>query len=173
VTEDWDNSMINIRYICKSEQDWLNKKVEEAKQAQQVKGKAKAPAKGTEVKEEKPSFDLNEPCDIAYEEVKPEQNVKTTDNVRNLQLMINARCDEVEIQASLDTIKFKPTMMYTTRSYYFTLTNPKSIAIEYSMVMKDEADIIGFNPFSTDNEYGSIEPNSQVNITLKFNPTEV
>ena len=30
-----------------------------------------------------------------------------TDNVRNLQLMVNARCDEVEIQANLEMIKFK------------------------------------------------------------------
>lgn len=65
VAEDWDNSMINIRYICKSEHEWLLKKAEDAKQAQQVKGKAKAPAKGAEVKEEKPTFDPNEPCDIA------------------------------------------------------------------------------------------------------------
>lgn len=41
------------------------------------------------------------------------------------------------------------------------------------MVMKDEDDNTGFEPFSTDNESGLIEPNSQVNITLKFNPTEV
>jgi len=105
--------------------------------------------------------------------VKAEPQIKVSDNVRNLQLMVNARCDEVEIQSNLECIKFKPTMMYTTRSYYFTLTNPKSIAIDYYMVMKDEDDNAGFEPFSTDNESGLIEPNSQVNITLKFNPTEV
>jgi len=41
------------------------------------------------------------------------------------------------------------------------------------MVMKDEDDNTGFEPFSTDNDSGSIEPNSQVNITLKFSPIEV
>ena len=66
ITEDWDKSMIHIRYIYKSEDEWLLKKAKDAKQTQQVKGKSKAPAKGVEGKELKPTFDPNEPCDIVY-----------------------------------------------------------------------------------------------------------
>ena len=43
--------------------------------------------------------------------MKAEPQIKVSENVRNLQLMVNARCDEVEIQSNLENIKFKPTMM--------------------------------------------------------------
>lgn len=122
--------MKNVRYVTKTEYDWLVKKraEDEAKRREEealaaaAAASKKAPKKDNkkkveEPKEEKPPAPLpGERADVAYNEpVLEPENVIVDKTEKNVTLKASAISDYAKYEISSREINFKPTLMYTSR----------------------------------------------------------
>lgn len=154
---DWDDSMKNVKYVTKTEYDWLIKKraEEEAKRREEealaaaAAASKKAPKKDNkkkveEPKEEKPPLPQpGERADIAYNEpVLEPENVVVDKTEKNVTLKASAVSDYAKYEISSREVYFKPTLMYTSRTHSFKLKNTSLIPIKYTSKIISYSDSI-------------------------------
>jgi hydrocephalus-inducing protein len=130
---DWDDSMKNIKYVTKTEYEWLLKKKaeEEAKRREEealavaAAASKKAPKKDAKKKVDEPPKEERPPlpqpgerADIAYDEpiLEPENTI-VDKTEKNVILKASAVSDYAKYEVSSREIFFKPTLMYTSRSH--------------------------------------------------------
>ena len=138
--------MKNIKYVTKSEFEWLTKKKaeeeahrreEEALAAAAKKG-GKKDAKGKKpdesIKEDKPPVaQPGERADVPFEELVLEpENVVIEKTEKNVTLKVSAVSDFAKFEVESREIVFKPTLMYTSRTHSFKVKNTCLIALKYS-----------------------------------------
>lgn len=123
--------MKNVKYVTKTEYDWLVKKKAEDEQkrreeealaaASNKKGAKKdnKAKKGEEPKEEKPPAPQpGERADIAFDEpVLEPENAIVEKTEKNVILKVSAVSDYAKYEVESREIFFKSTLMYTSRTY--------------------------------------------------------
>ena len=197
--KDWDDSMSVIRYATKTEFDWLQKKREEEAQrrrqeelekaallAKQKPGAKKA-APVEKKKEEKkkqalekediamPVIDPNEEANIPIEDpvVEPEHAIidKTE---KTLTLKTSAVADYARYEVESKEVFFKPTLMYTSRSYQVKLRNISNIRMKYlCKLVHAETGVYDAGYYMVTPKQGVIAAGCDEFFTVKFSPTEV
>ena len=136
--------MFNIRYVTTSELEWYEKKREEEKQrileeeraGQNKKGAKKADKKqgkkDEKVDDKPPVPQPGEEANRPLQEPIPEPDHSIIDKTdKNYTLKINAVADYARYELSTKEIFFKNTLMYTSRTYSFTLKNISLINLGY------------------------------------------
>ena len=190
-TKDWDDSMVNTRYVTKTEYDWYIRKFEEEERKRKeeeeltkkkgAKKDAKKPApkggKGVEKEPEDlpPRPDPNEEADMRLEEPIPEpehQLIEKTE--KNLTLKANAVSDYVKYDCETREIFFAPTLMFTSRIFTFNLKNTSLIQMKYvCKIVSAETGVYDNGYFGVSPKAGVVNSGCDETITLKFSPKEV
>jgi len=115
---------------------------------------------------EKPTEEIQEPT--------KEPPVKIVENSnKEVGLKCIATADYPKYECSTDKIVFKPTLMYQTRSYKFSLKNKSLIAFEYTAKITDtETGTVDSGPYNIIPRKGVIQAGCEEAFIIKFSPTE-
>lgn len=139
--------MKNIKYVTKSEYEWLVKrkaeeevrrKEEETLAAANKKGakkdsKAKKGDEALGVFDKPPPPLAGERADVAYEDcVLEPENTIIDKTEKNISLKVSAISDFAKYEVDTKEILFKPTLMYTSRTHSFKVKNVSLISMKYS-----------------------------------------
>ena len=93
---------------------------------------------------------------------------------KHLPLKTTLVCDFARFDCQTKNIEFRPTLMYASRSYKFTLKNTSLISINYNFkIVNSETGILDAGPYSISNKKGSIPAGCDDNFLVKFSPTEI
>ena len=93
---------------------------------------------------------------------------------KNVPLKTSLVCDHAKYESQLKQIDFKPTLMYASRSYKFTIKNTSLININYNFkIVNSETGILDAGPYSIIPKKGTIAPGCDDNFVCKFSPVEV
>lgn len=170
------------RKIMKQREDEEKKRKEEAeaaalaaqKGAKGQKAPAK-PAKGQEEKVEEIVIDMNEEPTMELVETIPEIEYSKVDGTdKNVPLKTSLVCDNVKYDCQVNHIDFKPTLMYASRSYKFTIKNTSLITLNYNFkIVNSETGILDAGPYSIIPKKGSISAGCDDNFIVKFSPVEI
>ena len=171
----WDDSITETRMVRPSEHAGVMKKREEeakrkaeeieAALAAKEKAKGKAPPK-KEVKkdkkdkkeEEEIKIDMSEEPTMELEDVIPEPLHSVIDKTeKTIMLKCKGVADYPKFQCEIDNIMFKPTLMYQTRSFKFSLKNVSLIALNYLFKIVDaQSGVRNEGPYTIIPKKGSI-----------------
>ena len=197
IFKEWDDSMTNVKYVTKTESDWLQRKKEEELQkrrqeelekaailAKQKPGAKKIPEKKPDKKkvvekekeeEQMPMIDANEEANIPIEDPVPEPENSLVDKTeKTLNLKTSAIADYTRYECETKEIFFKPTSMYTTRTFQFKLRNSSTIKMKYVCKLVDsETGVYDPGYYLINPKSGSISGGCDEIFTVKFSPTEV
>lgn len=83
--------------------------------------------------------------------------------------------DRSACECSVERIFFSPTVLYQSRLFRFTVTNPSSISLPYNwrVVPLEEKERSGMLPYSITPPKGTIVAGSTVEFEIRFAPKEV
>jgi hypothetical protein len=82
--------------------------------------------------------------------------------------------DYASFECTTKEIGFKPTLMYASRTFKFTLKNTSMINLEYNWKIANiKTAILDAGPFSINPKQGVIAPGCDDNFIVKYSPTEV
>lgn len=195
--KEWDDNMTVVRYVTKTEYDWLQKKREEenqrrkqeelekaallAKQKPGSKAKATIPDKKKDKKaqdkeeEPMPAIDPKDDANIPLEDPIPEpENQIIEKTEKTLTLKTSANSDYARYETEVKEIFFKPTTMYTTRNFQFKLRNSSNIKMKYNCkIVSAESGAYDPGFYLINPKAGTIASNCDEIFTVKFSPTEV
>lgn len=184
---DWDDSMTEIKMIRPSELKKIlaikeakeRKKKEEAEAvaaAAAKKGKKPPPKKEDErLPEEDIEIDETEDATEEYAEALPEPHFEVVEGTEKQSLLkANVVCDYTKFECTTDKIIFKPTLMFQTRSYKFTIRNTSTIALDYSFhIINANTGIPDSGAFSISPRKGTIPAGTDEILIVKFSPQEI
>ena len=196
VFKEWDDSMTVVRYVTKTESDWLQKKREEeiqkrrqeelekaallAKQKPGAKGKPaekKLDKKKIIDKEEDimPHIDPNEDANIPIEDPVAEPEHMVIDKTdKTLALKTSVISDFARYETETKEIFFKPTLMYTTMTHPFKLRNSSTIKMKFvCKIVNAETGVYDPGFYLITPKIGTLAAGCDEIFTLKFSPTEV
>ena len=128
--------------VMKQREEEERKRKEEAEAAalaaqSKKPGQAKAAAKGAK-KDEVPAepeivIDMSEEPNVELIETIPEiENEKVEGSEKNVPLKTTLVCDHAKYECQVQNIDFKPTLMYASRTFKFSLKNTSLININYN-----------------------------------------
>jgi len=186
-TKEWDDSMVTVRFVTKTEYDWVTKRLEEEaarrKEEEELSKKkgAKKEVKKAGKKGEKepedvmPPIDPNEEADMRLSEPVPEPEFQPVEKTeKNLILKANGVSDFVKYDCEVREIYFAPTLMFTSRVYTFNLKNTSLIQMKYvCKIVSAETGVYDSGYFSVNPKAGTVNPDCDEPITIKFSPKEV
>lgn len=93
---------------------------------------------------------------------------------KNVPLKTTLVCDYAKYDCQVKHIEFKPTLMYVSRSYKFTIKNTSLISLNYNFkIVNSETGILDAGPYSIIPKKGSISPGCDDNFVVKFSPVEI
>lgn len=93
---------------------------------------------------------------------------------KNVPLKTTLVCDYAKYECQTRSIDFKPTLMYASRSYKFTIKNTSLITLAYNFkIVNSETGILDAGPYSIIPKKGTIAPGCDDNFIVKFSPVEV
>ena len=188
---DWDSSMTTQKFVTKTEYDWFMKKQEEeerrrkeeeeetAKNKKAGKKEPKKPTKGVTSNEDldnvmppiTPGEEANMRLDIPIQEPSYQPIEKTEKSVL---LKANAVADYVQYECDTKEIHFASTLMFTSRTYTFNLKNTSAIQMNYTCkIVSAETGAYDSGYYHVNPKSGTINPNCDEPVTIKFSPKEV
>jgi len=105
----------------------------------------------------------------AFERVDPEDS-----EPKVLEVDATAHSDQGEVECSVQTIPFRQTMMYQTRSYTFTVSNTSALALKYDWTnaLTEPDPTVFASPFELLPTQGSIPSQQEETFTVKFAPID-
>jgi hydrocephalus-inducing protein len=187
--QDWDDTMKTLRMVRPSEHRKImrdrelmaqkrKEELEAAALAATGKKAAKPPAKdkkkGEEV-EEDIEIDESEDANVELIEVIPEPETTTIENSEKT-VMLKASCviDHASYECNVSKVDFKPTLMYASRSYKFTIKNTSLINLDFNFkIVNSNSGILDAGPYSIIPKKGCIAPGCDDNFIVKYSPVEV
>mmetsp|Transcript_22445 Transcript_22445/g.16940 ORF Transcript_22445/g.16940 Transcript_22445/m.16940 type:complete len:392 (+) Transcript_22445:3377-4552(+) len=93
---------------------------------------------------------------------------------KNIPLKTSLVCDHAKYECSIKDIQFKPTLMYASRSYKFTVKNTSLINLNYNFrIVNSNTGILDAGPYTIIPKKGTIAPGCNDNFVVNFNPDEV
>jgi len=186
--QDWDDTMKTLRMVRPSEHKKIMRDREKAEverleqaeiRAQAAAGKkaapAKKPAKG-EVAEEEIVIDESEDANVELIEVidEPENNKIEGSEPKVVKLKASCVIDYTNYEMASQEIAFKPTLMYASRSYKFSIKNTSLINLDFNFkIANTSTGILDAGPYSIIPKKGSIAPGCDDNFIVKYSPIEV
>lgn len=91
----------------------------------------------------------------------------------NCSLKCTVISDSPKYECSVDNVYFKPTLMYQTRLFKFSLKNTSLISYDFFAKITDtETGLIDFGPYSIIPREGKIAAGCDESFIVKFNPVE-
>lgn len=116
---------------------------------------------------EEPTVELIETIpEIEYDKIEGQD--------KNIPLKTTLVCDYARYECQTQTMEFKPTFMYTSRSYKLTIKNTSLITINYNFkIVNSSTGILDAGPYSIIPKKGSIAAGCDDNFVVKFSPEEV
>ena len=150
---------------------------EAAAAAAAKKGKVKPPPKkeNERLPEEDMPIDESEEAPEEFAEALPEPQYEPVDGSdKQLKLKVSATADYARYKCDVDKIIFKPTMMFGSRSFKFTLKNSSTIALHYSFkIINANTGISDSGSFSISPRNGIIPAGTDEILIVKFSPEEI
>jgi len=91
-------------------------------------------------------------------------------------VMLKASCviDHASYECNVSKVDFKPTLMYASRSYKFTIKNTSLINLDFNFkIVNSNSGILDAGPYSIIPKKGCIAPGCDDNFIVKYSPVEV
>eukprot|EP01022_Parablepharisma_sp_SALTPOND_P020800 TRINITY_DN386_c0_g1_i3.p1 TRINITY_DN386_c0_g1~~TRINITY_DN386_c0_g1_i3.p1 ORF type:complete len:4093 (+),score=589.86 TRINITY_DN386_c0_g1_i3:873-13151(+) len=131
-------------------------------------------AKGAELPSASLKIDETEDLTEEIEEPVKEPQVKLLeDSNKEVGLKCIATADYPKYECSVDKIYFKPTLMFQTRSYKFSVKNTSLISFDYYCKFTDaETGSIDAGPYSIIPRKGIIQAGCEESFIIKFSPID-
>ncbi|CAK8990089.1 unnamed protein product [Durusdinium trenchii] len=110
------------------------------------------------------------------DEVDPEPPHTVVDgSAREMPLRTLAVADEMSYECGVERIYFSATVLFQSRLYRFTVSNPSSIALPYNwrVVPMEERERTGLLPYSITPPKGTIAAGASAEFEIRFAPKEV
>mmetsp|Transcript_8825 Transcript_8825/g.8167 ORF Transcript_8825/g.8167 Transcript_8825/m.8167 type:complete len:1196 (+) Transcript_8825:4508-8095(+) len=187
---DWDDTMKTMRMVRPSEHKKIMKQREEEERkrkeeaeaaalaAQKGAKNAKPPAKvvkGQEAVEPELQIDMSEEANIELIETIPEiEHERVEGSDKNIPLKTTLVCDHAKYECSATEVQFKPTLMYASRSFKFTIKNTSLINMNYNFrIVNSNTGILDAGPYTIIPKKGAIAAGCDDNFVINFNPDEV
>jgi len=166
------------RKIQKQKEQEEKKRKEEAELAALLAQKKKAPpkpAKKDEPVEEEIVVDMSEEPSVELIETIPEPEFeKVEGSEKSVPLKTSLVADYAKYQCEVREIEFRPTLMYASCTYKFSIKNTSLINLHYNFkIVNAETGILDAGPYSIIPKKGSIGPGCDDNFVVKFSPVEV
>lgn len=139
-----------------------------------AKPAAKEKKKGEEVEEEI-EIDESEDANVELIEVIPEPDTTAVDGSEKT-TVLKASCviDHASYDCTVAKVDFKPTLMYASRSYKFTIKNTALINLDFNFkIVNSSSGILDAGPYSIIPKKGTIAPGCDDNFIVKYSPVEV
>jgi hydrocephalus-inducing protein len=93
---------------------------------------------------------------------------------KNVPLKTTLVCDYAKYECQAKGIDFKPTLMYASRSYKFSIKNTSLINVNYNFkIVNSETGILDAGPYTIIPKKGTIAPGCDDNFLVKFSPVEI
>ena len=93
---------------------------------------------------------------------------------KNIVLKTSCIIDHVNYDCNIKEIDFKPTLMYASRSFKFTIKNTSQIGLNFNFkIANSSTGILDAGPYSIIPKKGTIAPQCDDNFIVKFSPIEV
>lgn len=185
---DWDDTMKTLRMVRPSEHKKImrDREIAEVKRKEDAEaaalaatgkkpGKPAAKAKG-EVAEEEITIDESEEANIELVEVidEPENNVIEGTQPKTIKLKTSCVIDYSKYECTVERVDFKPTLMYASRNFKFTIKNTALINLDFNFkIANGSTGILDAGPYSIMPKKGSIHPGCDDNFIVKYSPVEV
>ena len=90
--------------------------------------------------------------------------------------MLKTSCviDRASYESSITRIDFKPTLMYATRNFKFTVKNTSLIGLEFNFKIANAINgVLDAGPYTIIPKQGTIAPGCDENYIVKFSPVEI
>ena len=183
--EDWDNSMMDVRYVTAKQFEAINRRKEEEErkkkeeyEAAQKKGAVKkGPAPPKKRDDKKMDFEEDDEgeASIEVQETRKEPNYQEIDKTqRQVVLKATSVADYIKYSCEYQEIRFASTLMFATRSFQFPLSNACTIAMPYKFkICSATTGRLDAGPYSVAPRDGVVQPGCNQPIIVKFSPTEV
>lgn len=166
------------RNIMRQREEEERRRREEAEAAALAAQKKKAP-KAAPKKEEAPVEDepvdeSEEPTEELIETVPEPEHAKVEGSEKPVSLKTSLVCDFAKYECSVQNIEFKPTLMYASRTFKFTIKNTSLIDLQFNFrIVNAQTGILDAGPYTVVPKKGSIAPGCDDNFLVKFSPMEV
>lgn len=84
-------------------------------------------------------------------------------------------CDLLSYSCDTTEIQFRPTMMFTCRSYTFKIRNTSTVMMNYTTMLGHQRESNIWEPgyFSVSSKTGVVQPGCDEVLTVRYQPTEV
>lgn len=100
--------------------------------------------------------------------------MKAEGSEKNVPLKTSLVCDYSRYECSVKEIAFKPTLMYASRTFKFTIKNTSLIELQFNFrIVNAQTGILDAGPYTVVPKKGSIAPGCDDNFLVKFSPMEV
>jgi hydrocephalus-inducing protein len=168
------------RKIMRQREEEERKRREEAEAAalaaQKGKKAGKPPAKKEEAHpvDDDPVDESEDPTEELIETIPEPENAKVEGSEKNVALKTTLVCDFAKYECSVKEIDFKPTLMYASRTFKFTIKNTALIELFFNFrIVNANTGILDAGPYTVVPKKGSIAPGCDDNFLVKFSPMEV
>lgn len=139
-----------------------------------AKKEAKQGSKDKEEKEDDIKIIASEPATEEIEEpIKEPESIVVENSAKEIPLKCSIISDYPKYECSIDKIAFKPTLMFQTRSYKFSLKNKSLISFDYSCkITNAETGVVDYGPYNIIPRKGVIQAGCEESFILKFSPID-
>ncbi len=184
---DFDDTMKTMRMVRPSELKKIQRQREIAEQRRKDEAEAaaaaaagkkggKAPAKpATSASAEELTIDESEEATVELIDVIAEPE-HTADEASAHSQVLKTSCviDRCTYECAVEKIEFKPTLMYATRNFKFTMKNTSLIGLDYNFKIANSiTGILDAGAYTIIPKQGSVSPGCDENFIVKFAPVEV
>jgi hydrocephalus-inducing protein len=125
-----------------------------------VKKEAKGKVDPAAALQEDEKVDPNEqPTEEIEESIKEPEVVIVENSQKDISVKCSATSDYPKYECTTNHVYFKPTLMYQTRSYKFSVKNTSLISYPYTCKITDtESGVVNYGPFNIIPRSGTIAP---------------
>jgi len=161
------------------EADEIRRKEEAELAALAAQGKkpGKPPAKDkkqADAEEEIIIDESEDPTEELVEVIDEPEHSKQEGTEKVVKLKASCVIDYAAFECTVNKIDYKPTLMYASRTFKFTVKNTSMINLEYNWKIANiQTAILDAGPFSIIPKQGTIAPGCDDNFIVKYSPTEV
>ena len=99
---------------------------------------------------------------------------KVEGNDKNIALKASCVIDHANYTCEVKQVDFKPTLMYASKSYKFSIKNTSLISLDYNFkIVNANTAVLDAGPYTIIPKKGNIAPDCDENFIIKFSPLEV
>jgi len=166
------------RNIMRRREEMERRRREEAEAAalaaQKKKGGKPAKKQEDEPIKDEPVNENEEASEELVETIEEPEIGKIEGSEKNVVLKTSLTCDYAKYECSVKEIGFKPTLMYASRTFKFTIKNTSLIDLNFNFrIVNSSTGILDAGPYTVVPKKGSIAPGCDDNFLVKFSPMEV